>query len=246
MDLVNLWIASKVCCPNWTKVSPSTTLEGSECWASLELRRPMSPRRRKVSPTEPTTIEDRCSEKDGAFVERPSGGRPTGGYGKALGKLLTASMRHAKTFKNDKWLSIDSDWLMEVFFMFEVLNDNFLIKCTFSRAESVASLQWLGFHDFFRAKAAAKCSESSNISHQNVTFYQRMRKHMPFCCTLQQFLETLIWDPKSHKTGQQFTSQLLLFWLFTMFIYALGCKSVHGSSYFPTKGLDRVALTNLV
>ena len=53
-------------------------------------------------------------------------------------------------------------------------------------------------------------------------------------------------NPKSHKTGQQFTSQLLLFWLFTMFIYALGCKSVHGSSYFLTKGLDRFALTNLV
>lgn len=31
-----------------------------------------------------------------------------------------------------------------------------------------------------------------------------------------------------------------------MFIHALGCKSVHGSSYFLTKGLDRFALTNLV
>lgn len=80
--------------------------------------------------------------------------------------------------------------------MFEILNGNFLIKCTFSRAESVASLQWLGFYDFFRAKAAAKCSGWSNISHQNVTFYQRMTKHMPFLL----HFATVSWD--SHLRPQ--------------------------------------------
>ena len=109
----------------------------------------------------------------------------------------------------------------------------------------LASCSGLDFMTFFEQRLQQNArSQVTSVTKMSRSI--NMTKHMPFCCTLQQFLETLIWDPKSHKTGQQFTSQLLLFWLFTMFIYALGCKSVHGSSYFLTKGLDRFALTNLV
>lgn len=112
MDFVNLLMASKVCCPSSTRVSPSTFLGGATA-ASLELRSPIRPRRRR-QPTASARAEP-WAESAGSGEVRWLWDRDSTGNvrcGKALGrKPFTASIRQGKCKASRILKCVELCWL---------------------------------------------------------------------------------------------------------------------------------------
>ena len=109
----------------------------------------------------------------------------------------------------------------------------------------LASCSGLDFMTFFEQRLQQNArSQVTSVTKMSRSI-NGWRNTCRFAALCNSFLRLSFETPNPTKRANN--SPLNYFcWLFIMFIYALGCKSVHGSSYFLTKGLDRFALTNLV